>query len=82
MHNVVLPHEVKRNQDLDRKSLDQAQLEALEVVHLYEVVKVHTQKFERYYQVLTEYELVKLLYNIFLILRVFLIKLLNKLRFY
>jgi len=81
MHNVVLPHEVKRNQDLDRKSLDQAQLEALEVVHLYEVVKVHTQKFERYHQVLTKYELVKLLYNIFLILRVFLIKLLNKLRF-
>lgn len=54
----------------------------MEVVHLDEVVKVHTQKFEGDHEVLSKQELVQLLYNIFLVLRVFLVKLLYQLSFH
>ena len=40
VHNQVFPHEVERDQDLDGEPLDQRQTEALEVVHLDEVVQV------------------------------------------
>ena len=54
----------------------------MEVVHLDEVVQVNTQEFERDDEVLSKQKLVQLLYNIFLVLRVFLVKLLDQLSFH
>lgn len=82
MDDVVLSHEVKRDQDLDRKPLDQTETESLEVVHLDEVIQVHAQKLERDHKVLPKHELVQLLYNIFLVFRVLKIQLLDQLGFH
>ena len=70
VHDVVLSHVVKRDEDLDSKPLDQAQWEAQEVVHLDEVVQVDTKEFEGDVKMLAEDKVITLLYNIFLILRV------------
>ena len=67
MDNVVLPHIVQRDQDLYRKSLYQAQGEALKIVHLDEVVKVDTEQLECQNEVLSKYEMVKPFHNILLI---------------
>lgn len=47
VHDVVFPHVVERNEDLNRETFDQTQREALKVVHLDEVVEVHAQQLER-----------------------------------
>lgn len=47
VHDVVFPHVVERNEDLNRETFDQTQRKALKVVHLDEVVEVHAQQLER-----------------------------------
>ena len=42
MNDVVLTHVVKRNQNLNGETFDQAKREPLKVVHLNEVVEVDT----------------------------------------
>lgn len=53
----------------------------MKVVHLDEVVEVDTQQFESYHQVLAEHKLVKFLYYIFLIVRIFFVKCLDQVCF-
>ena len=48
VHDVVFAQEVEWYQNLDCKALDQRETESLEVVHLDEVVQIHTQQFKRY----------------------------------
>jgi hypothetical protein len=72
--DIVLSHVVERNEDLDGEPLDQAEREALEVVHLDEVVKVDTQQLERDTKMLAEGERIEALYDVLLVLRIVLIQ--------
>ena len=54
VHNIVLSHVVKRDEDLDSKPLNQAQWEAQEVVHFDEIVQVDTEKLESEDKMLAE----------------------------
>jgi hypothetical protein len=82
MYNTVFPHEIQGYQNLNCKTLNQAQAEALEIVHLYEIVQINAQKLKGYNKVLSENKLVKFSYNVLLVLWVFLVKHLNKFRLY
>jgi hypothetical protein len=77
MHNVVLAHVVKRNQDLNREPLNQRQRKALEVVHLDEIVEVYGEQFESDDEMLSEYELVQFLNNVLFVVGVFFVQHLN-----
>lgn len=74
MHDAVFPHEVERYQNLDCKSLDQRQTEALEVVHLYKVVKIYRQQLKYNNQVLSEHKLVELLNDVLLVVGILLVE--------
>ena len=79
MHDVVLTHVVERDQDLDCKPLYQTQREALEVIHLDEVVEVDTEQFKCQNQMFSENEMVKPFHNILLIFRIMSIQSFNEL---
>jgi hypothetical protein len=73
----MLAHVVQGNEYLDSESLDQRQREAFEIVHLDEVVEVHTEQFKRDDQMLSEYELIIPSDNILLVFRILFIKRFN-----
>jgi len=52
MDYVELSHVVECHKDLDGKSAGQALSDTLEIVHLYEFVKVHWQHLKSQYQML------------------------------
>lgn len=79
MHDVILAKEVERDEDLNRESLDQAETEAREVVHLYEIVEVDRQELKDDHQVLSKHKLLQLLYNVLLVFWVSLVQRLNQL---
>ena len=54
MDDIVLVEIIQRNQNLNRKPFDQVQREALEVVHLDELIQVHRQHFKTQDQMLAE----------------------------
>lgn len=81
MDDIVLSHEVERDQDLNCETLNQTETESLKVVHLDEVVQVHAQQLERDHQVLPEHKLIQHLNDVLLVLRVLLVQHLNQLRF-
>jgi len=74
MHNTVLSHVVQRDQYLNSESFYQRQVEALEIVHFDEIVEVDRQEFKRNAKMLSAYELLKFLNNIFLVIRVLFIQ--------
>ena len=82
MHDVMLAHVVKRDQDLDREPLDQAEREAQEVVHLDEVIEVDGEELEGEDQMLAEDEVVQALYDILLVFRVVSVQRFNQFRLY
>ena len=81
MDDVVLAEVVQRYEYLNSKSFDQIQGEALEMVHLDKLIQIHTQHFEDYHQVLPKVELVDTSNNVFLIIQVFIVQMLNQLGF-
>lgn len=81
MNDVVLGKIVQRYKYLNSKPLNKVKTKALEVVHLYEFIQVHRQHLESYDQMLSEEELVQPSDNVFLILRIFIIQVLNQLCF-
>lgn len=74
MTYIMFPHEEQSNQHLNSESFDQVKRESLEIVHLYKLVEVHTKYFEGDHQVLSEDEMIILFDDVFLIIRVILIK--------
>ena len=81
MNDFVLSHVVERYQDLNRKTFDQAQGKAEEVVHLDEVVKVDAEQFKGQNQVPSEHKVVQAFHNIFLIFGIVSIQSLDEFRF-
>jgi len=74
VHNVVLSHEEQGYQDLDGKPLDQVQRKPIEVVHLYELIKVYREHFGSNDEMLPEDKLIKLPDDVFLVFRVLLVQ--------
>ena len=70
MDYVELSHVVECHEDLDGKSAGQALSDTLEIVHLYEFVKVHWQHLKSQYQMLPECEAFYYLHHVFLVIRV------------
>ena len=81
MHDVVLTHVVERNEDLDGEPFDQAQGEALEVVHLDEVVEVDAEELERDDEMLAERERVEALDDVLLVFWIVLVQCFDQPRF-
>ena len=63
---------------MDGEPLDQAEGEALEVVHLDEVVKVDAQQLERDAEMLAEGERIEALDDVLLVLRIVLVQCLDE----
>ena len=78
MNYAVLLHKVQRYKYLDGKTLNEVEREALEVVHLYELIQVNAQHLESYHQVLPKNKLVQLSNDILLILWIGFVKVLNQ----
>lgn len=81
MDDVVLSHVVQGDQYLNSETLYQRQGEAFEVVHLDEVIQVHTQQLKRYDEVLAKYELVQTPNDILFVLRIMFVERFNKFSF-
>lgn len=78
MNDTVLIQIVEGNQDLDCKSLDQIKREALEMIHLNELVQVDREHLEGDHEVLSEVELVHSTDDVLLVLRIFFIQVLDQ----
>ena len=79
MHNIVLIEIVQAYQYLDGKPLDQVQGEALEMIHLDELIQIDREDLERDHQMLSEDELVESPDNIFLVFRILVVEVLDQL---
>lgn len=82
MDNVLILEELERLKDLDGKAADQRQRNSLEVVVLYELVKVNREELERYDQVVSKEAVVLNLYDIVLVLWVLLLQMLQNSKLY
>lgn len=81
MNDVVLTEVVQRYENLDRESFYQIEGESLEVVHLNEFIQVHTQHLEDDHQMLSEIELVDASNNVFLVIKVLVVQVLDQFSF-
>ena len=77
MHNAMLFHKEERDQNLYSKSLDQIQRKALKVIHLYELIEIYREQFKCQAEMIPENELSSLFYDVFLIIRIITIKVIN-----
>lgn len=81
MDYSVLTQEIQRYEDLNGESLDQIQREPLEIIHLNKFIQVHGKHLEGDHQMLSENELVQSSDYIFLVFRISIIQVLDKLCF-
>ena len=82
MHNIVFVEVVQADQNLNGEPLDQVETESLEVVHLDELIQVHTQHLESDHQVLPEQELVQSPNDILLVFGVVVVQVFDQFGFH